>query len=374
MNVGVVREANPLDRRVALTPPVVRQLTALGHTVWVERGAGDGAMFRDEEYTRAGATIVYSPAEVIHRSNLVAQISAPTAAELELAVPGTAMMAFYHMAVAASAVVEALLSRRITAIGCEVIRAADGGLPVLAAASEIAGRMTIPLAAHLLRTTSGGRGILLGGSPGVAPAHVVILGAGVVGSWAARAATAAGARVTVMDIDGEKLRRLLERTPHVAVYLADPESIAAACKSADVLIGAVLVAGAKTPHVVTRKMVESMRPGSAVIDVAIDQGGCIETSRLTSIGEPTFQHHGVVHYCVPNLTAELGHSTSISLAWAALPYLLALASEGVEGALRSQPGLAAGVYTHSGACVHPLLASAFGKSYRPLADVLGGNA
>lgn len=370
MNIGVLRERNPGDRRVALTPAVVRQLAGRGHKVWVETCAGDGAMFRDHEFVRAGAAVAYSPAEVIHRSDLVVKISTPRPEELEDAPPGAAWMAFYHMAVAGPATFQRLSERQLTAIGCEIIETDDGRLPVLAAPGEIAGQMAIPLATHLLRSSSGGRGILLGGSPGVPPAQVVILGAGTVGSWAARAAVAAGARVTVLDIEGEKLRRLVEHVAHVATALADPETVAAAVASADVVIGAVLVAGARTPHVVTREMVERMRPGSVIIDVSIDQGGCVETSRPTTIAEPAFLYHGVVHCCVPNLTADLGRSTSIAIAQALMPYLILLADRGIEGALRACRPLARGVYLYRGMCVQPPLAAAWNAPCRDLAALL----
>jgi alanine dehydrogenase len=198
----------------------------------------------------------------------------------------------------------------------------------------------------------------------------VVLGAGTVGTWATRAAVAAGARVTVLDTDSEKLRRLIEHVPHVATALADSESIGAAVASADVVIGAVLVAGTKTPHVVTKPMVEAMRPGAAIIDVAIDQGGCVETSRPTTIREPSFKVNGVVHYCVPNLTADMGRSTSIALAQALMPYLLRIARDGLDGALRGCPELAGGVYTYRGACVEPQLAAAFKAPHRPLEEML----
>jgi len=370
MNFGVLREEGVGDRRVALTPPVVRKLVEQGNTVWVERGAGEGAMFRDDEYLRAGASIGYTTAEVIQRSDLALKISSPSLRLLDLVPGGAALMAFYHLAVAGPAVFQRLKDRAVTAIGCEIIQRANGRLPVLAAASEIAGQTTVFLAAHLLRSSSGGRGILLGGSPGVPPAHIVVLGAGVVGCSAVRTAVAAGARVTVLDIDSEKLRRVMVHVPNVATALADPESIGAAVASADVLIGAVLVAGAKTPHVVTRAMVESMRPGSVIIDVAIDQGGCVETSRLTSIAEPTFLYHGVVHYCVPNLTAELGRSTSMALAQAVMPYLMRVGELGLEGAFEACPELANGVYTYHGVCVHPQLAAAWNVPCRPLAELL----
>jgi alanine dehydrogenase len=280
-------------------------------------------------------------------------------------------MAFLHMAVAARPLLERLVERWVTAIGCEIIETREGRLPVLAAISEIAGQMTTPLAMHLLRSSSGGRGILLGGSPGVPPAHVVILGAGAVGTWAARAASASGAQVTVLDIDTEKLRRLMVHLPNVVTGLADPDSVAAAAASADVLIGAVLVAGRKTPHVVSKEMVDSMRPGSVIIDVAIDQGGCVETSRPTTLSDPTYIHNGVLHYCVANLTADMGRSTSMALAQALLPYMLRISQHGIEGALRKSPELARGVYTHAGACVQAGLAETLGIECRPLSELLG---
>jgi len=348
MNIGVIRERGAFDRRVALTPAVARRLVGAGHTVWVEKGAGEGAMFGDAEYIRCGAQIAYAPAEVIQRSELVAKISRPNCDELALCRPGTAVMAFYHMAVADRALVEALTQSEVTAIGCEVIQQDTGRLPVLAAISEIAGQMTIPIAAHLLRSSSGGRGILLGGSPGVPPARVVILGAGAVGSAAARVAVASGARVTAFDSQPRALRRVMEHVRGVETCLADDDAIAEAVTSADVVIGAILVAGTRAPHIVTRAMVESMKPGSAVIDVSIDQGGCVETSRPTTLAQPTFVYKSVTHFCVPNFTADLGRSSSVAISQAMLPYLLKIAECGAEAAIESCAELARGVYTLRG--------------------------
>jgi alanine dehydrogenase len=353
VNIGVIRERSAFDHRVALTPAVVHRLAEAGHMVWLEAGAGDGALFRDPEYIHAGAHIAYAPEEVIQRSELLAKISAPSAAEVRQCPPGMAMMAFFHMAVAERALRQELIERRVTAIGWEVIRQEGGRLPVLAAISEIAGQMTVPIAAHLLRSNSGGRGILLGGTAGLPPAHVVILGAGTVGSWAARAALAAGARVTVFDFDPGRLHQLLERDPAVETCLADHNAVAACAASADVLIGAVLVAGTKTPHLVTRGMVETMKRGAAILDVSIDQGGCVETSRPTTIADPTFSYHGVTHFCVPNFTADLGRASSVAIAQAMLPYLLEIGRDGIETALERSPDLARGLYTHAGCAVHP---------------------
>jgi alanine dehydrogenase len=348
MNIAVIRERGSFDRRVALTPAVARRLASAGHAVWVETGAGDGAMFKDAEYIRAGAQIAYSPAEAIQRAELVAKIGRPTPEELSLGRPGTAVMAFYHMAVADRELLESLAERCLTAIGCEIIQLESGRLPVLAAISEIAGQMTVPIAAHLLRSSSGGRGILLGGTPGVPPARMVILGAGAVGSAAARTAVATGARVLALDVHPSRLRRIMEHARGVETCLADEGSIGEAVAGADVVIGAVLIAGTRTPHVVTRAMVESMKPGSAIIDVSIDQGGCVETSRPTTIGEPTFVYHGVTHFCVPNFTADLGRSSSVAIAQAMLPYLLKLADHGIDAAISECSDLRRGVYTLRG--------------------------
>jgi alanine dehydrogenase len=350
LNIGVIRERGAFDRRVALTPPVVRRLTGAGHTVWVETGAGQGAMFDDTEYLRAGGQIAYSPAEVLQRAELAVKIARPTADEIRLCRPATALMAFYHMAVASKELLDALAERGLTAIGSEIVQLEDGRLPVLAAVSEIAGQMSIPIAAHLMRSSSGGRGILLGGTAGVPAAHVVVLGVGAVGTAAARAALASGARVTAFDAHPGALRRLLERLHGVETCLADAEAISEALATADVLIGAVLTAGTRAPHVVTRAMVERMKPGSAIIDVSIDQGGCCETSRPTTLADPTFVYHGVTHFCVPNFTADLGRSSSVAIAQALLPYLLKLAEHGVEAAIDRCADLRRGVYLRGGRC------------------------
>lgn len=348
MNLGVIKERGAFDRRVALTPPVVRRLTGAGHSVWLETGAGEGAMFSDAEYIAAGGQVAYSPAEAMNRAELVVKVARPTPEEVRMCRPGTALMAFYHLAVANKELLEAMGERCLTAIGCEIVQLEGGRLPVLAAVSEIAGQMTIPIAAHLMRSSSGGRGILLGGTPGVPPAHVVIVGVGTVGSIAARTAAATGARVTAFDANPSRLRRILEHLRGVETCLADADAIGQALTSADVLIGAVLNAGTRATHVVTRAMVERMKPGSAILDVSIDQGGCVETSRPTTLAEPTFAYHGVTHFCVPNFTADLGRSSSVAIAQAMLPYLLHLSEHGVDAALDSCADLRRGLYLQRG--------------------------
>jgi alanine dehydrogenase len=305
-------------------------------------------MFPDTAYMRAGAQIAYSPAEVIGRADLVTKVSRPTAEEIRYCRPGTAVMAFYHMAVADRDLLDALAERSLTAIGSEIIQLENGRRPVLAAISEIAGQMTVPIAAHLMRSSSGGRGILLGGTPGVPPARVMVLGAGAVGSAAARTAVAAGARVMAFDVAPSKLRRIIEHVRGVETCLADADAITEAVAGADVVIGAVLVAGTRSPHVVTRAMVETMQPGSAIIDVSIDEGGCVETSRLTTLAQPTFVYKGVTHFCVPNFTADLGRSSSVAIAQAMLPFVLTIADYGVEEAVAACSDLRRGLYTLRG--------------------------
>jgi alanine dehydrogenase len=305
-------------------------------------------MFPDTAYMRAGAQIAYSPAEVIQRADLVTKVSRPTPEEIRYCRPGTAVMAFYHMAVADRDLLDALADRNLTAIGSEIIQLENGRRPVLAAISEIAGQMTVPIAAHLMRSSSGGRGILLGGTPGVPPARVMVLGAGAVGSAAARTAVAAGARVMAFDVAPSKLRRIIEHVRGVETCLADPDAITEAVAGADVVIGAVLVAGTRSPHVVTRAMVETMQPGSAIIDVSIDEGGCVETSRPTTLTQPTFVYKGVTHFCVPNFTADLGRSSSVAIAQAMLPYVLNIADCGADEAVATCTDLQRGLYTLRG--------------------------
>jgi alanine dehydrogenase len=357
MNVGVLRETALCERRVALTPASVRRLVENGQRVLVEHGAGNRSHIPDSAYTLAGASVAFSATEVIDRCELLVKVERTTPEESAQLHSGQTVMAFFHMAVAAPAEVERFLEKSITTIGYEIIETPDRRLPVLESISEIAGQMSIAVAAHLLRSTSGGRGILLGGAPGIPPAHVVILGAGVVGSWAARAALANGAMTFALDNDVRKLRRLLAIAPGAVTGLADAETVGAAVGGADVLVGAVLLHGERTPHLVTRAMVESMKRGAVIVDVSIDQGGCVETSRPTTLDDPVFVTNGVLHYCVPNMTADIAHAASTVLSQAALPYVLDIARRGADAALRENRDLARGVYTSAGKCLNPALAA-----------------
>jgi alanine dehydrogenase len=348
MHVGIPKERRPDEHRVGLTPAGVELLAAAGHRCYVEAGAGLGAGFADDDYARAGAVVVYSGEEVYGRADLVVKVARPTGAELAWLRPGQTVMAFWHLASASPDNLEALLRRQITAIAYETVQAADGSLPVLRTMSQIAGRMAANIAGGLLRNDRGGKGILLGGVPGVPPAEVVILGAGEVGSNAARAFLGLGASVYVLDHDLDRLGRLAALLPQVVTMVSHAFNVRKTARFADVLVGAVLVPGQRAPLVVPQAVVAEMRPRSVILDIAIDQGGCVETSRPTTHKAPTFVAENVIHYCVPNMPGVLGRTATHALNNATWPLVQLITAAGVEAALqRSQP-LARGVVTHAG--------------------------
>jgi alanine dehydrogenase len=349
------------ENRVCLTPSDASSLVLAGHEVVVESGAGNAGRFSDEDYRVAGARVVYDRDEVFGRSELLMKVSALRPADLPHLRPGTTVLAFHHLAAASRELMQGLLKSGVTLIGFEVIEDTAGDLPVLHAMSEIAGQLSVHAAGHFLETHGGGRGILLGGATGIPPAHVLILGAGVVGLWAASTAAGNRARVTVMDSRIPALRRVEEALGRrVITELAHPANVARAATYADVIIGAVLMRGERAPHVVTRQMVESMKPGSVIVDVSIDQGGCVETSRPTSLENPIFIEAGVTHHAIPNMTSAVARTASLALSHAALPYVETLAERGVEAACREHPNLAAGIYAYRGHLVSPSVARAFG--------------
>jgi alanine dehydrogenase len=367
MIIGFTKEPPQIERRVALIPGNVRALMEEGHQVYFEQGAGEGSHFSNEEYVNAGARIAFSRDEVLTRSELLLKVSAPTLDELQVMQRDKTIMAFFHMAVAEKLLFQELLDKEITSIGYEVIETLDGRLPALLPISEIAGQMSVYIAAHLLESDNNGRGVLLGGAPGIPPASVVILGAGVVGTWAAETAAANGAHVMVLDSDVGKLRGLMAKLgSRIVTAVADNYNIERAVRHADVLIGAVLIHGGKTPHLVSQKMVETMKPGSVIIDVSIDQGGSVETSRPTTLAQPTFLYKDVIHYCCPNLTANIARTASIALSNASLPYVREVAEWGTEEALRKHLDLARGVLTYRGHCTHEQIAEIFDVKFESL--------
>ncbi len=371
MLIGVPRETGRHERRVALTPWAVGHLTRLGHAVLVEAGAGNGALFTDREYEEAGAKIVYSRDEAFKRADLVCGVAVVTVGELDLLKAESVLCGFHHLAVVPRATVDRLRGLRVTTVDYELVEDEDGGRPLLTPMSEMAGEMAVFVAAHYLQNSEGGRGILLGAVPGIAPPTVVILGAGTVGRAAALRAQAIGAHVIVMDDRIEKLRALKRWVgQQIVTQLATPDRLERYTAIADVLIGAILIPGARAPFLVTEDMVRGMRAGSVIIDVSIDQGGCVETSRPTTLDNPTYTLHDVVHYCVPNMTANVARTASRALSDVLLAPVSAMAAHGIEAALRTEPGLAAGVSLFRGEVVHARLARALGTEPRSLASLL----
>jgi alanine dehydrogenase len=370
MIIGIPREIKDQEFRVAATPGGVELLTGQGHRVLVERGAGEGSGFPDEEYVHAGATLV-DHATAFLEADLIVKVKEPLPQEYELLRPGHLLFTYLHLA-ASRELTEELLRRRVTAIGYETVELDNHTLPLLIPMSEIAGRMAVQVAAHYLERPNGGRGKLLGGVPGVRPSDVVIIGAGTVGAAAAQVALGMGAHVTLIDRDIARLRHLSEVLHgNLTTLASNPRNIAESVHHADVVIGAVLVVGARAPRLVTRNMVASMKPGSVVIDVAVDQGGCIETTRPTSHSDPVYQWRHVLHYAVPNMPGAVPRTSTYALSNATLPYVARLANLGFERAVREIPELARGVNTYDGVIVHPGVAAAFDLPHQPLEALLG---
>lgn len=363
--VGVPRELKDNEFRVAITPAGAHALVEAGHTVLVESQAGAGSGFADDRYRAAGATIVPTRADVYRDADLVVKVKEPLPEERSLLQPGQVLFAYLHLA-ASEDLTRALIDRGVSAVAYETVQLASGSLPLLAPMSEIAGRMAVQVAAHFLEREHGGAGKLLSGVPGVPSAEVVVIGAGAVGTNATQIALGMGAHVVVVDRNLERLRYLdLVLHGSLTTLAANPLHIAEAVAGADVAVGAVLVPGAKAPRVVTREVIARMRPGSVVVDVAIDQGGCFETSRPTTHSHPTYLVDGVVHYCVTNMPGAVPHTSTLALTNATLPYVLELANKGLEQAIADNPELARGLNVHRGSITHETVAAAFGLECRP---------
>ncbi len=367
MRIGIPKENIKEEKRVGLAPAGVDTLIRLGHTVFFERGAGEGSQFTDEDYSKVGATIVFSAEEVFKRSELVAKVQPLTEIEANLLQEEQILFTFLHLAVAKKSILENMLEKNVTAVGYELIEDSQG-LPVLHAMSEIAGPLAIQISERYLESSvKGGRGILMGGITGVAPAAVVILGAGVVGTTAARAALGRGAQVIVIDKDLNRLRMIDSLFPgKLTTVMANPYTVSRGVRFADVLIGAVLIKGEKTPHLVTEAMIKEMKKGAVVVDVSIDQGGCIETSRITSLSDPVFIFKDVIHYCVPNMPALVSRTASYGLNNAAIGYIQDIAEHGLANALLGDPGLSKGVCTYKAICTNEAIANIFNVEYRKL--------
>jgi alanine dehydrogenase len=359
VDIGIPRETRPGEHRVALAPPGVKALTQHGHRVWVETGAGAAAGYPDAEYEAAGATVVFSRLEPFARAELVASVFAPEPADYGLLRPEQTVFAFWALPTVRPEDLRALLGLGITAVGLEAIEDDLGHAPVLTSMSEIAGSLAVTVSASLLLSELGGKGIVLGGAPGVPPANFVILGAGVAGRAAARSALGLGAAVTLLDREVAPLREVTQALRGVATMLATRPNVEKALSFADVVLGAVARHGERAPVIVTRAMLGAMRPRSVVVDLAIDMGGCFETSRPTAFPDAAYEVDGIVHFCVPNLPSTAARSSTLALTNALLPYLIEVAGSGLDRSLDAYPELLRGTYLSRGRCFRESLVRAF---------------
>ncbi|WP_436794610.1 alanine dehydrogenase [Actinospongicola halichondriae] len=370
MRVGTVIEVKAAERRVGLTPAGARELVAHGHEVVVQAGAGIGIGASDDDYESAGARLVQTAQAVFEAAELIVKVKEPQAAERALLEPRHVLFTYLHLA-PDPAQAEDLVASGASCIAYETVTDDAGHLPLLAPMSKVAGRMSIQAGAHCLESPQGGAGLLLGGVPGVSPAEVVVLGGGVVGENAIQMALGLAAAVTVVDRDVHVLDRLSARFgPGLRTAYSTRSVVDELVTAADLVIGAVLVRGARAPHLVTAEMIRRMRVGSVVVDVAIDQGGCIETAHATTHDEPTFVVDGVVHYCVANMPGAVARTATYALSNATLPFVLALAERGLEGALAVDPHLRRGLNVCSGHITDAVVAEALGRNHTPAEEVL----
>ncbi|MDQ1701785.1 MAG: alanine dehydrogenase [Frankiaceae bacterium] len=372
MRIGVPREVKDNEYRVALTPAGAHELTAHGHHVLVEAGAGEGSAITDTEFAAAGASVLPTADDVWQSADLVLKVKEPIAQEYPRLRPGQLLFTYLHLA-ASRECTDALLDRRVTSIAYETVELPDHSLPLLAPMSEVAGRLAPQVGAHCLMRAHGGRGVLMGGVSGVYSAKVVIIGAGVAGRNAAAIALGMQAEVILLDRDIERLRQMdVIYQGHAQTVASNKYEVERAVLDADLVIGAVLVPGAKAPTLVSHELVSRMKEGSVLVDIAIDQGGCFEDSRPTTHAEPTYRVEGSVFYCVANMPGAVPNTSTNALTNVTLPYVLALAERGWRDACRANAALAKGLTTYDGALVSAPVAEAHGLAHRPLADVLTG--
>jgi alanine dehydrogenase len=370
MQVGVPKEIKDNEFRVSMVPAGVRALVEAGHTVLVESGAGQGSGIDNAAYQAAGAVIVSDAAAIFRRADLILKVKEPQEQEIPMLRAGQVLFTFLHLA-PQPRLTRALLDAGVTSLAYETIVDREGGLPLLTPMSEVAGRMSIQVGAFYLQKTLGGRGILLGGVPGVPPGDVVILGGGTVGINAAMMALGLGARVSILDRSLPRLRYLDEIfMGRVTTVYSTGAYIAEAVRRADLLIGAVLIPGASAPKLVTRSMLGSMKKGSVIVDVAVDQGGCIETTHPTTHSDPTFEVEGVVHYCVANMPGAVPRTSTFALTNATLPYVLTVAGHGLRDAVHEDPTLRPGVNTHAGKVTHEAVARSQGLPHVAIETLL----
>ncbi len=371
MIIGLPREIKDNENRVGLVPAGVQALTAAGHEVFVEQDAGGGSGIPDEQYAAAGAKVVATADEVFAKAGMIVKVKEPVGPEYQRLREGQILYTYLHLA-PAKALTDMLLERKVSGVAYETITGRNGSLPLLTPMSEVAGRMSVHIGAYYLQKSNGGRGVLLSGVPGVPPADVVIIGGGVVGTNAARVAAGMGAEVTILEASPERMRELDDMfLGRVKTVASNPQTLETGCRRADLLIGAVLIPGAAAPKLVTRQLIAQMKKGAVAVDVAVDQGGCFETTRATTHSDPVYTVDGVIHYCVANMPGAVARTSTFALTNSTLRYALELANKGLRRAVEENRHLAEGVNTHAGKLTYRAVAEAQGRSYTPLEKALG---
>jgi alanine dehydrogenase len=370
MKIGVPKEIKNNENRVGLTPAGADALTANGHQVFVQSTAGNGSGFSDAEYTAAGAFLLPDIESVYREADMIIKVKEPIKQEYSLIKENQLLFTYFHFA-SGKELTEAMIANKSVCLAYETVEKADRSLPLLVPMSEVAGRMSIQEGAKYLEKPMGGRGVLLGGVPGVRPGKVLILGGGIVGIQAAKMAAGLGADVTIMDVSIPRLRYLSDVLPaNVKTVMSNHYNIVEAIKEADLVVGAVLIPGAKAPHLITKDMLKFMKPGAVVVDVAVDQGGCIETCKPTTHENPTYVVDGIIHYCVANMPGAVPFTSTLALTNATLPYAIQLANKGWEKACADNKDLELGLNVINGTIVYKAVADAFGFSYTPLEEFL----
>ncbi len=370
MIIGVPKEIKTEEYRVGIVPAGVRLLTASGHRVLIEKSAGEGAGISDQEFKTAGADLVSTAAEVYGEAEMVMKVKEPLPPEYDLLQPGLKVYTYLHLAPAPD-LTAVLLEKDIIGIAYETIQLADGSLPLLIPMSEIAGRMAVQVGAHYLEKTAGGRGVLLGGVPGVYRGHVTILGGGVVGINAAKIAVGMGANVTIIDVSQARLMALDDIFGSlITTLISNPDTIELSVRQSHLVVGAVLVPGGRAPSLVTREMIAQMKPGTVIVDVAVDQGGCCDTCKPTTHDQPVFKVDNVTHYCVANMPGAVPRTSTLALTNVTMNYALKIANQGLMAAVTTDPALAKGVNIYRGQVTHETVAHDLGYPYVPLDEVI----
>lgn len=370
MIIGVPKEIKNNENRVGLTPAGVSAFVKAGHPVFVQATAGNGSGFSDADYATAGATVLPTIADVYAKAEMIVKVKEPIEQEYSLIKEGQLLFTYFHFA-SYEPLTHAMIERKATCLAYETVEKKDRSLPLLVPMSEVAGRMSIQEGAKYLEKPMGGRGILLGGVPGVKPAQVLVLGGGIVGTQAAKMAAGMSADVTIMDISIPRLRELDDILPaNVKTVFSNEYNIREAIKTADLIVGAVLIPGAKAPHLITRDMLKDMRPGTVLVDVAVDQGGCIETCKPTTHENPTYEIDGIIHYCVANMPGAVPYTSTLALTNATLPYALQLANKGWKKACADNEELRLGLNVVDGKVVYKGVSDAFGLPYHEVSSVL----